>query len=82
MASARRLSHSGWERVLRAAGVYGQTLGENVAYNYASAEKVTQSWLRSPGHRANILSASFRRIGIGCVIDAAGKYWWVQDFGD
>jgi len=82
MATARRLSHAGWERVVRAAGVNGQRLGENIAYNYSSAEKVMQSWLRSPGHRANILSASFRRVGVGCVVDATGKFWWVQDFGD
>ena len=81
MATARRLSHAGWERVVRAAGVTGQTLGENIAYNYSSAEKVMQSWLRSPGHRANILSTSFRRIGVGCVVDVTGKFWWVQDFG-
>lgn len=82
MATARRLSHAGWERVVRAAGVNGQTLGENIAYNYSSAEKVMQSWLSSPGHRVNILSASFRRVGVGCVVDATGKFWWVQDFGD
>ena len=82
MATARRLSHTGWERVVRAGGVNGQTLGENIAYNYSSAEKVMQSWLSSPGHRANILSASFRRVGVGCVVDATGKFWWVQDFGD
>ena len=82
MATGGRLSHAGWERVVRAAGVHGQTLGENVAYNYSSAEKVMRGWLRSPGHRANIVNASFRRVGVGCVVDARGKYWWVQDFGD
>ena len=80
MAAANRLSHSGWERALRKAGLTDDTLGENVAYNYATPDAVMQGWLASPGHRANILRPSFKRIGVGCVIDAHGHRWWTQDF--
>ena len=80
MAAERRLSHSGWERALRKAGLQDDSLGENVAYNYGSPDAVMRGWLQSPGHRANILRRSFKRIGVGCVIDERGHRWWTQDF--
>jgi len=43
-------------------------LGENIAWGsgrLASAQQIHRSWMRSSGHRANILQRSFREIGIG-----------------
>ncbi len=80
MARQRRLSHEGWERVLRNAGLRDDQIGENVAYNYADARAVMDGWMRSPGHRANILGRGYARIGVGCVIDGRGHRWWTQDF--
>ena len=43
-------------------------LGENIAWGsgrLASAAQIHRSWMRSSGHRANILQRSFREIGIG-----------------
>jgi uncharacterized protein YkwD len=80
MAAERRLSHHGWERALRSAGLVDDALGENVAYNYESSEAVMRGWMQSPGHRANILRPTFKRIGVGCVIDERGHRWWTQDF--
>jgi uncharacterized protein YkwD len=43
-------------------------LGENIAWgsgSLATAAQIQRSWMRSPGHRANILQRSFREIGIG-----------------
>ncbi len=80
MASQRRLSHQGWERTLRGAGLRDDQLGENVAYNYESAVAVMEGWMESPGHRANILRRDFKRIGVGCVVDERGHRWWAQDF--
>jgi uncharacterized protein YkwD len=80
MAARGKLSHRGWERALREGGVKGDYLAENVAYNYPTASAVVRSWLTSRGHRANILSPKFRRIGVGCVIDADGRRWWTQEF--
>lgn len=39
--------------------------GENIAMGQASGALAQAAWLRSAGHRANILSSSFTRIGIG-----------------
>jgi len=80
MAAARVLSHRGWERGLRRAGLTDAALGENVAYNYETPGTVVAAWMRSPGHRANILRPIFRRVGVGCVIDERGHKWWTQDF--
>ena len=43
-------------------------LGENIAWgsgSLATAAQIHRSWMKSPGHRANILQRSFREIGIG-----------------
>ena len=80
MAAERVLSHRGWDRGLRGAGFTEGAIGENVAYNYETADDVMAAWMRSPGHRANILEPLFRRIGVGCVIDDRGHRWWTQDF--
>jgi len=43
-------------------------LGENIAWGtggLATAAEIHRSWMRSSGHRANILQRSFREIGIG-----------------
>jgi uncharacterized protein YkwD len=43
-------------------------LGENIAWGtggLATAAEIHRSWMRSAGHRANILQRSFREIGIG-----------------
>ena len=82
MAASNRLSHSGWERTIRDEGAVGATLAENVAYNYPTASAVVDGWMRSPGHRANILGRAFRRVGVGCVADARDRLWWAQDFAD
>jgi uncharacterized protein YkwD len=80
MADDRRLSHSGWESGLRRAGLTDEALGENVAYNFDAPDAVVEGWMRSPGHRANILRPIYKRIGVGCVIDDRGHRWWTQDF--
>ena len=80
MAAQSQLSHRGWERALRNAGLVDDQLGENVAYNYDTPDAVMRGWMQSPGHRANILRRDFKRIGVGCVVDARGHRWWTQDF--
>ena len=78
MAAEHRLSHDDWDAV-----VHGNaTAGENIAYNYPTADAVMRGWLASSGHRANILRPAFRRIGVGCAVDGSGKRWWTQAFAD
>jgi uncharacterized protein YkwD len=58
-----RIRHSGWTRHRRS-----WTIGENLAYGTAGAATpaaIVAAWMRSAGHRANILQGRFRWIGIG-----------------
>ena len=50
---------------------------ENIARGQKTAEEVMNSWMNSPGHRANILSEEYTEIGVGY----AGGYWtqWFVD---
>jgi uncharacterized protein YkwD len=59
-----------------------RAMGENIAAGQRSAEEVVAGWMKSPGHRANILEPKFREIGVGLLI-GRGKLrsYWVQDFG-
>jgi uncharacterized protein YkwD len=58
--------------------------GENLALNnYAiaeSPERALISLMKSPTHRANILSGDFSRIGIGQITTADGKHYYAMIF--
>jgi uncharacterized protein YkwD len=43
------------------------TIGENLADGYRSARAVVEGWMRSPGHRANVLGNSFQDVGLSIV---------------
>ena len=44
--------------------------GENLAAGFASAESVVSAWMRSPGHRENLLSPAFEEVGVAICDDA------------
>ena len=55
----------------------GYTLGENIALGtmqLATPAAIVESWMKSPGHRANILDAEFRDSGLGVVAPAPERY--------
>lgn len=39
--------------------------GENIAFNQATPAAVIRTWINSAGHNENMLSASYKRVGIG-----------------
>ena len=57
-------------------------LGENIAAGQRSPQEVMNSWMNSPGHRANILNANFTKLGVGYYYNASAsyRYYWVQMF--
>ncbi|WP_328551631.1 sigma-70 family RNA polymerase sigma factor [Streptomyces sp. NBC_00358] len=65
---------------ITAAGYRWSTYGENIAMGQQTPQAVMDSWMNSPGHRANILNCSFKNIGVG-VHKGPGGPWWTQDFG-
>ncbi len=70
----------------RAAGYEWEAIGENIALNQLSVKEVVESWMRSPGHRENILDRRYTQTGIGLAMGRdpkTGEYrvLWVQTFG-
>ena len=58
-----RIKRTGWTRSRRS-----YTIGENIGWgggSLATPRSMVRAWMGSAGHRANILSRSFRMIGIG-----------------
>lgn len=60
-------------QMIKSFGISYRTAGENIAKGYTTPQAVVNGWMNSSGHRANILNASFNRIGVGYVAD--GRYW-------
>jgi uncharacterized protein YkwD len=48
----------------------GRVIGENLAWcsSWIRVRSVIKAWLASPGHRANLLRPSFRRVGIAVAV--------------
>lgn len=68
----------------------GYVLGENIGWGsgpLAAPLALVRAWMRSPGHRRNILDRRFRDIGIGIALGApsSGDGWraatYTTDFG-
>lgn len=57
------------------------TMGENIAAGQSTPAAVVESWMNSPGHRANILNGDFTHIGVGYIrVDSGYRHYWVQMF--
>ena len=65
--------------MMKAFGLSYRTAGENIAYGYRTPQAVVNGWMNSSGHRANILNANYKEIGVGYV--AEGNYWTQQFIG-
>ena len=56
------------------------TEGENIAYNYQTAESAMSAWLNSPDHKANI-EGDFTHMGISVTVDeTTGKKYYTNMF--
>ena len=58
-------------------------IGENIAGGQTTPAEVVAEWMKSPGHRANMLNPNFREIGVSYVhaSNTELQHYWVQDFG-
>ncbi|WP_433789033.1 CAP domain-containing protein [Actinoplanes sp. CA-252034] len=85
MAKTGTFSHTGgggssFVARARATG-YGQPSAENIAWGFQTAASVVEGWMRSPGHRANIVNCKSKSVGVGVVLSASGTPYYTQDFG-
>lgn len=71
---------AGPQQRIDATGYKWSTWGENIAMGQPTPAAVMDSWMNSPGHRANILNCAFKELGVGVHMGPGGP-WWTQDFG-
>jgi uncharacterized protein YkwD len=69
------------QRIANAGYTNWSAWGENIAFGQSTPEDVMNAWMHSSGHRANILNANYRDIGVGLAAKNGGPLEWVQDFG-
>ena len=89
MASKNYFSHTlaggvTWSQNIANHGyTYRTYTAENIAAGSATASQTFNQWKNSAGHRANMLSANFKAIGIGRAYSAAStyKWYWTTTFG-
>jgi hypothetical protein len=62
------------------AGAHFSSIAENLAGNDQSAAQIHQSWVNSPGHRANLLGSGLTSVGIAVAPGPNGLLTAVQDF--
>ena len=55
-------------------------VAENVAQGQQSPRQAVESWLMSPGHRANLLDPVLTHVGVATAVAADGTRYWVQVF--
>ena len=87
MASMRTMAHDlpgaafpSPESRLQAAGYRAMASGENVAEGYSSATTVVAGWMKSSGHRENIVSPNFTEMGAGVAVGSNGRRYYAQVF--
>ena len=84
LAKSGRLAHGQWWREMYRhirRNEWG-SIAENIASGQDSAAEVHQDWMRSPGHRENILNYRYDHLGVGIAKARGGKTYYVQHFGD
>ena len=58
-------------------------MAENIGLGAPDPAKAVANWMKSPGHRTNILNPELTEIGVGYAYKGTDPYrhYWVQDFG-
>lgn len=78
MAENNRMRHSSINKILK---LGFNRAGENIAWGQKDESSVMDAWLWSPGHRANIMSTSYTKIGCAAVYSRYDRLYWCVCFG-
>lgn len=83
MAKNRKLTHGDnlIKRVEEYSGEEWTSFAENIAYGHETAESVVSDWMRSSGHKKNILNKNTTHLGVGVAKDRYGIKYWCVIFG-
>ena len=80
MANAEEMYHQELGPIMETCNLV--SVGENVAYGYPTGRSVVnQGWMRSEGHRANILNRGFKLVAVAARRDDQGRWYAAQVFG-
>lgn len=52
--------------------------GENIAHGQETPTAAIESWMNSPGHRANLLGEKYTHIGVACSHAPDGQKYWTM----
>jgi len=75
-----RLNGDSYKELLIEKGIESSARGENAARQRITPENVMDVWMKSDGHRANILKDYYTHIGVGVYQRTDGTFDWVQLF--
>ena len=62
-------------------GYMARNWGENIAAGNSAAMATMEQWLTSTGHCQNLMSGSFKQIGVGYRPGGSYRHYWTQVFG-
>jgi uncharacterized protein YkwD len=74
VATARR--HCSWMARSGSLVHTSAAVAENIAMGQNNSLQAVRDWMNSPGHRANILNGSYRRVGAAAYTSAGGQVFW------
>lgn len=66
---------------IRYAGYGYRHMAENIAYGFPNAQYTVAAWMKSSGHRTNILDRVSAETGIGVARAKTGELYYCQVFG-
>jgi uncharacterized protein YkwD len=70
----------GFTTVLHDLGIKYSSAAENIAIGYTTPELVVADWMKSDGHRRNIMNPGLTKIGVGVEPGVRHGYAWTQLF--
>lgn len=73
-------SHAAWMTRSQNLQHTSRGVAENIAMGQRSPAEAVTSWMNSPGHRANMLSGAYTRIGVAAYTSTGGASYWCLQF--
>jgi len=78
MAAKGHLVHSSMSNLAAKAG--NGNVAENIAWGQESEADVCDAWMKSTGHRTNMLGKRYKKVGFGVKQDERGRKYWCAVF--
>lgn len=63
------------QRRVKATGYRDCIVAENLAWGYPRPEQIVDGWMKSAGHRRNMLHPRIEEFGVGITQGPKGPYW-------